>query len=110
MQTALREMHAVGESIKPADLVQQLREQIDIDGYLANEQLPKEIDAKRSIVHDLSRVASQPAIDQSDIVQLQQRVVDQMHSMDAFFLNSNHICLDRRNERWYREAGRRTRS
>lgn len=42
--------------------------------YMTEEKLPKEIEAKRIIVAELSKVADMPAIDKNDIAELQQKV------------------------------------
>lgn len=55
--------------------MRKLEEDIQIHSYLSNEKLPKEIEAKRAIVHDLAKVASQPALDQKDIEQIKKMVI-----------------------------------
>uniref|UniRef100_A0A914WSH3 Intraflagellar transport protein 81 homolog n=1 Tax=Plectus sambesii TaxID=2011161 RepID=A0A914WSH3_9BILA len=76
LQQAIGEARSAVEALQPEDVMRKLEEDIQIHSYLANDKLPKEIEAKRAIVHDLAKVASQPALDQSDIEQLKKLMED----------------------------------
>lgn len=98
LQQALTEARSAVETLQPEEVMRKLEEDIQIHSYLANEKLPKEIEAKRAIVHDLAKVASQPALDQSDIEQIKKMVNLRflracfMKNIDTYF--SENMMLD----------------
>lgn len=56
------------------DIIQKLEEENRTNSYLVLEKLPKEISLKRKAVQELQKVASLPAMDQSDIQQINAKV------------------------------------
>jgi hypothetical protein len=95
IQQAISEARSATETTQPEDVIRKLEEDIQIHSYLANEKLPKEIEAKRSIVQDLGKVSSQPAMDQSDIAEIKKLV--QCYLVET--LSVLIVVSDGRNER-----------
>ena len=57
-----------------AGLLQRLEEETRANSYIVKERLPKDIEARKKAVHDLQRVVAEPAMGQSDLDELQNKV------------------------------------
>uniref|UniRef100_A0A0N5AZJ5 Intraflagellar transport protein 81 homolog n=1 Tax=Syphacia muris TaxID=451379 RepID=A0A0N5AZJ5_9BILA len=49
----------------------QLQEELETNRYIVKEKLPKEIESKRAIIAELSKIANMPAIDEKSIADIQ---------------------------------------
>ena len=58
----------------PSGLLQRLEEETRANSYIVKERLPKDIEARKKTVHDLQRVVAEPAMGQSDLDELQNKV------------------------------------
>ncbi|MCP9264943.1 Intraflagellar transport protein 81-like protein [Dirofilaria immitis] len=74
LNVALEEVKMAGENIDPTERMKALKEEMETNRYMVHEKLPKEIEIKRAIVDDLSKVVDIAAIDKNDIVKLQQKI------------------------------------
>ncbi|VDO42570.1 unnamed protein product [Onchocerca flexuosa] len=74
LNVSLEEVKAAGENVDPTKRMKALKEEIETNRYMVNEKLPKEIEAKRAMVADLSKVVNIATMDESDIVELQQKI------------------------------------
>ncbi|VDM04388.1 unnamed protein product [Schistocephalus solidus] len=57
-----------------AALINRLQEEVKVNQYLATDKQPKEIEVTKLYVEDLTKVAGQPAMTQSFLDQLNQKV------------------------------------
>lgn len=55
-------------------LMKRLEEEIKINSYMVSEKLPKELEGMRQTVQYLQKVASEPAMGQTDIQELEDKV------------------------------------
>ncbi|KAM3727307.1 Intraflagellar transport protein [Dirofilaria immitis] len=74
LNVTLEEVKMAGENIDPTERMKALKEEMETNRYMVHEKLPKEIEIKRAIVDDLSKVVDIAAIDKNDIVKLQQKI------------------------------------
>uniref|UniRef100_A0A914ZDU7 Intraflagellar transport protein 81 homolog n=1 Tax=Parascaris univalens TaxID=6257 RepID=A0A914ZDU7_PARUN len=74
LNATLKEVIATADNIDPTEAMNRLKEEMATTRYMIEEKLPKEIEAKRIIVAELSKVADMPAIDENDIAELQQKI------------------------------------
>uniref|UniRef100_A0A8R1XUZ8 Intraflagellar transport protein 81 homolog n=1 Tax=Onchocerca volvulus TaxID=6282 RepID=A0A8R1XUZ8_ONCVO len=74
LNVSLEEVKAAGENVDPTKRMKALKEEVETNRYMVNEKLPKEIEAKRALVADLSKVVDIATMDKSDIVELQQKI------------------------------------
>uniref|UniRef100_A0A9J2Q4D3 Intraflagellar transport protein 81 homolog n=1 Tax=Ascaris lumbricoides TaxID=6252 RepID=A0A9J2Q4D3_ASCLU len=74
LNATLKEVIAAADNIDPTEAMNRLKEEMATTRYMTEEKLPKEIEAKRIIVAELSKVADMPAIDKNDIAELQQKI------------------------------------
>ncbi|PAV82292.1 hypothetical protein WR25_03185, partial [Diploscapter pachys] len=74
LKAQLADVRAAGDNIDPSELIAQLQDEIATNNYLLNNKLSKEIELKRKTVRELSQVSDMPAIDNSDILKLQQQI------------------------------------
>lgn len=54
--------------------MKRLEEEIKINSYMVSEKLPKELEATRRTVQYLQKIAAEPAMGQSDLQELQDKV------------------------------------
>ncbi|KAE9415371.1 hypothetical protein Angca_009767, partial [Angiostrongylus cantonensis] len=71
LKDQLNELRVASENIDPSNLIAQLQDEIMTNRYLVDTKLSKEIEHTRQVVSELTRVSDMPAIDQSDISNLQ---------------------------------------
>lgn len=60
--------------------MKRLEEEIKINSYMVSEKLPKELESMRRTVQNLQKIASEPAMGQADIQELQGKVGIRMWS------------------------------
>lgn len=58
----------------PLGLLEKLEEETRVNSYMVTEKLPKEIAAKKKAVQDLQKVVNEPAMGQSDLDDLNDKV------------------------------------
>ncbi|ETN80181.1 hypothetical protein NECAME_09347, partial [Necator americanus] len=66
----LMELHVSSENLDPSNLIIPLEGEITTNTYLVDVKLALQLQQKRNVVGELSKVANMPAVDQSDIVNL----------------------------------------
>lgn len=54
--------------------MKRLEEEIKINSYMVSEKLPKELEATRCTVQYLQKIVAEPAMGQSDLQELQDKV------------------------------------
>lgn len=54
--------------------MKRLEEEVKINSYMVSEKLPKELEATRRTVQYLQKIAAEPAMGQSDLQELQDKV------------------------------------
>ncbi|KHN72838.1 Intraflagellar transport protein 81 -like protein [Toxocara canis] len=74
LNATLKEIIAAADNTDPTEAMNRLKEEVETTRYMVEEKLPKEIEAKRAIVAELSKVADMPAIDKNDIAEIQQKI------------------------------------
>uniref|UniRef100_A0A8C7ZK08 Intraflagellar transport protein 81 homolog n=1 Tax=Oryzias sinensis TaxID=183150 RepID=A0A8C7ZK08_9TELE len=73
-QQQLKEMRQSAADANPESLTRRLEEEIKINTYMVTEKLPKELESLRRTVQYLQKVASEPAMGQANIRELEDRV------------------------------------
>ena len=67
-------------SLRPLECVigycRSFQEEVNTNRYIVEEKLPKEIESKRAIVAELSKVADMPAINEADIAKIREKVLN----------------------------------
>lgn len=58
--------------------MKRLEEEIKINSYMVSEKLPKELEAMRRTVQYLQKIASEPAMGQADLQELEDKVMTRM--------------------------------
>ncbi|XP_014665305.1 PREDICTED: intraflagellar transport protein 81 homolog [Priapulus caudatus] len=76
IQQQLKDMRHAGIKTTPEDLMQQLEEETKTNQYLVEQKYPKEIASLQAICTDLQKVASVPAMGQSDLDELNKMIKD----------------------------------
>ncbi|XP_047498855.1 intraflagellar transport protein 81 homolog [Penaeus chinensis] len=67
LQNQLKDIRKAGMGTTPEGLLQRLEEDVNVNSYIVNDKLPKEVAAKQRIVSTLQRVTAQPAMGQSEL-------------------------------------------
>uniref|UniRef100_A0A1A8R7I7 Intraflagellar transport protein 81 homolog n=2 Tax=Nothobranchius TaxID=28779 RepID=A0A1A8R7I7_9TELE len=73
-QQQLKDMRQAAANTNPESLMKRLEEEIKINSYMVSEKLPKELEGMRRTVQYLQKVASEPAMDQADIQELEDKI------------------------------------
>uniref|UniRef100_A0A8C6VYF9 Intraflagellar transport protein 81 homolog n=1 Tax=Nothobranchius furzeri TaxID=105023 RepID=A0A8C6VYF9_NOTFU len=73
-QQQLKDMRQAAANTNPESLMKRLEEEIQINSYMVSEKLPKELEGMRRTVQYLQKVASEPAMDQADIQELEDKI------------------------------------
>ncbi|VDK18589.1 unnamed protein product [Anisakis simplex] len=74
LNTTLKGIFSANANNDPTEAMNRLKEEIETTRYMVEEKLPKEIESKRVIIAELSKVADLPAIDHNDIKELESKV------------------------------------
>ncbi|RVE68911.1 hypothetical protein OJAV_G00096240 [Oryzias javanicus] len=72
----LKDMRQSAADANPESLTRRLEEEIKINSYMVSEKLPKELESLRRTVQYLQKVAAEPAMGQSNIRELEDRIKD----------------------------------
>uniref|UniRef100_A0A3P9HQG5 Intraflagellar transport protein 81 homolog n=1 Tax=Oryzias latipes TaxID=8090 RepID=A0A3P9HQG5_ORYLA len=75
-QQQLKDMRQSAADANPESLTRRLEEEIKINTYMVTEKLPKELESLRRTVQYLQKVASEPAMGQANIRELEDRIKD----------------------------------
>ncbi|XP_064639360.1 intraflagellar transport protein 81 homolog [Lineus longissimus] len=67
LQNQLKDVRASAVGATPEGLLQRLEEEVKTNNYIVTEQLPKQISNRKKAVTDLQKVVSEPAMGQSDL-------------------------------------------
>ena len=67
MQTQLRDLHAAGLGINAEDLVKRIEEENQVNVFLTQEKLPKELESRSTYLKTLKKVADEPAMGQAEL-------------------------------------------
>ncbi|CAJ1068326.1 intraflagellar transport protein 81 homolog [Xyrichtys novacula] len=73
-QQQLKDLRQAAADAKPESLMKRLEEEIKINSYMVSEKLPKELEGMRRTVQNLQKIASEPAMGQADIQDLEDRI------------------------------------
>ncbi|XP_035693402.1 intraflagellar transport protein 81 homolog isoform X1 [Branchiostoma floridae] len=72
----LKDLQRAAKGASAEALIEKLQEENNVNTYLGQEKLPKEIEAKRKVVADLQKVVLEPAMGQSDLDELHTKIKD----------------------------------
>ncbi|KAJ0069063.1 hypothetical protein NL108_017229 [Boleophthalmus pectinirostris] len=75
-QQQLKDLRQASADASPESLMKRLEEEIKINSYMVLEKLPKELDSMRRTVQFLQKVASEPAMGQADVQELEDKIKD----------------------------------
>uniref|UniRef100_A0A3P9MN77 Intraflagellar transport protein 81 homolog n=1 Tax=Oryzias latipes TaxID=8090 RepID=A0A3P9MN77_ORYLA len=75
-QQQLKDMRQSAADANPESLTRRLEEEIKINTYMVTEKLPKELESLRRTLQYLQKVASEPAMGQANIRELEDRIKD----------------------------------
>lgn len=67
--------------------MKRLEEEIKINSYMVSEKLPKELEGMRQTVQYLQKVASEPAMGQADLQELEDKVRTRMQLWGLHIFN-----------------------
>ncbi|XP_008282374.1 intraflagellar transport protein 81 homolog [Stegastes partitus] len=73
-QQQLKDMRQTATDANPESLMKRLEEEIKINSYMVSEKLPKELEGMRRMVQYLQKVALEPAMGQSDLQELEDKI------------------------------------
>lgn len=71
-------------------LLQRLEEDVNVNSYIVNDKLPKEVAAKQRIVSTLQRVAAQPAMGQQELEAVNKQVMTK-HEVVYMLLSCEYV-------------------
>lgn len=74
MTMQLQDMRSAGMGVTAEGLVRKLEEENQVNTYMCNEKIPKEIENKKKYGENLQRVASEPAMSNSDLDALNAKI------------------------------------
>ncbi|XP_040071551.1 intraflagellar transport protein 81 homolog isoform X2 [Ixodes scapularis] len=81
----LRDLRQSGLGATPEGLLQRLEEELRANGYLVRDKLPKEIAACQDAIRDLQKVATEPAMGQSDIDKIKAKIHTENAEINALY-------------------------
>uniref|UniRef100_A0A671X1R4 Intraflagellar transport protein 81 homolog n=1 Tax=Sparus aurata TaxID=8175 RepID=A0A671X1R4_SPAAU len=81
-QQQLKDLRLAAADANPESLMKRLEEEIKINSYMVSEKLPKELESMRRTVQNLQKIASEPAMGQADIQELQGKIKEVMSQMN----------------------------
>uniref|UniRef100_A0A3Q4H262 Intraflagellar transport protein 81 homolog n=1 Tax=Neolamprologus brichardi TaxID=32507 RepID=A0A3Q4H262_NEOBR len=70
----LKDLRQAAADANPESLMKRLEEEIKINSYMVSEKLPKELEGMRRTVQFLQKVASEPAMGQADLQELEDKI------------------------------------
>uniref|UniRef100_A0A3Q3Q4H1 Intraflagellar transport protein 81 homolog n=1 Tax=Monopterus albus TaxID=43700 RepID=A0A3Q3Q4H1_MONAL len=73
-QQQLKDLRQAAADASPESLIRRLEEEIKINSYMVSEKLPKELEGMRRTVQYLQEVASEPAMGQTNLEDLEDKV------------------------------------
>uniref|UniRef100_A0A8C8YH54 Intraflagellar transport protein 81 homolog n=1 Tax=Prolemur simus TaxID=1328070 RepID=A0A8C8YH54_PROSS len=74
VQNQLKSMRHAAADAKPESLMKRLEEEIKFNSYMVTEKFPKELENKKKELHFLQKVASEPAMGHSDLLELESKI------------------------------------
>ncbi|KAB7496012.1 Intraflagellar transport protein 81-like protein [Armadillidium nasatum] len=74
IEVQLKDIRKASLGTTPEGLIQRLEEEVNVNNYIANEKLPKELTGKKKLVETLKRVADEPAMGQQEIDMINKKV------------------------------------
>nr|XP_046242207.1 intraflagellar transport protein 81 homolog isoform X1 [Scatophagus argus] len=74
LQQQLKDLRQAAADANPESLMKRLEEEIKINSYMVSEKLPKELDSMRRTVQYLQKIASEPAMGQADLQELEDKI------------------------------------
>ncbi|XP_052420374.1 intraflagellar transport protein 81 homolog isoform X1 [Carassius gibelio] len=73
-QIQLRDLQQAAADEKPESLMKRLEEDIKFNSYMVSEKLPRELENTRKVVQYLQKVASEPALGQAELRELEDKI------------------------------------
>ncbi|XP_041856508.1 intraflagellar transport protein 81 homolog [Melanotaenia boesemani] len=73
-QQQLKDLRQASADASPESIMKRLEEEIKINSYMVSEKLPKELEGMRRTVQYLQKVASEPAMGQADLQDLEDKI------------------------------------
>uniref|UniRef100_A0A8C1M4M4 Intraflagellar transport protein 81 homolog n=1 Tax=Cyprinus carpio TaxID=7962 RepID=A0A8C1M4M4_CYPCA len=73
-QIQLRDLQQAAADEKPESLMKRLEEDIKFNSYMVSEKLPRELENTRKVVKYLQKVASEPALGQAELRELEDKI------------------------------------
>ncbi|XP_070689853.1 intraflagellar transport protein 81 homolog [Pempheris klunzingeri] len=73
-QQQLKDLRQAATDANPETLMKRLEEEIKINSYMVSEKLPKELEGMRRTVQYLQKIASEPAMGQADLQELEDKI------------------------------------
>ncbi|XP_040897999.1 intraflagellar transport protein 81 homolog isoform X2 [Toxotes jaculatrix] len=73
-QQQLKDLQQAAADANPESLMKRLEEEIKFNSYMVSEKLPKELEGMRRTVQCLQKVASEPAMCQADLQELEDKI------------------------------------
>ncbi|XP_041957485.1 intraflagellar transport protein 81 homolog [Alosa sapidissima] len=73
-QLQLKDLNQAAADAKPESVMKRLEEEIKFNSYMVTDKLPKEVQSKRVAVQYLQKVASEPAMGQAELAQLEDKI------------------------------------
>ncbi|XP_029016957.1 intraflagellar transport protein 81 homolog [Betta splendens] len=73
-QQQLKDLRQAAADASPESLIKRLEMEIKINSYMVSEKLPKELEGMRRTVQYLQNVASEPAMGQADLHELENKI------------------------------------
>ncbi|KAM4578803.1 intraflagellar transport protein 81 homolog [Fundulus diaphanus] len=74
LQQQLKDMRQAAADATPESLMRRLEEEIKINSYMVTEKLPKELEGMRRTVQYMQKVASEPAMGQADLQEVENKI------------------------------------